>query len=760
MKLKSLKLVPVVIAGGAIALACFVQGFLGRFPGFQLFQRLEWITYDWRLRVAKDLNPPASEKLGFVHIGDETLALFSQGLLGTNLQFGLKWPRHIYGRVVRELKAQGATAVGLDIFFSDRRPDHGAESDVFFGQQLQLAGNVVLGATPEVIPDPYFRAQAAALGDLSREPDADGVLRRAYAFHDCRLWHPAIQRAALLEGWDLARARVQSNQVTFPKSDGGAASVALNADGYFAPSELNRNGKASSVIRLYRAFEPVRVWHLGLALAARELKLDLDKADVQLDRHRVILSGSNGVTRVLPVDRQGRFLIDWSLGLQDKRLTKESFESLVAKDIERSNGANVPARFAGKLVVVGSTATGNELTDRGATPLEKDTTLTSNYCNVINSVLTGRFLQPTSLAADCLMIALLGLGAVALSLRLPAGWASGLVLFLVAGWVTLALFATVRYLWWLPIVTPVGTALFAHAGLLTYQTFFEQNERRRIKTIFTKLVSPNIVNELLNVNRLSLIGARGEVTVFFADVRGFTEMTDRRHAQAEAYVRDRRLGPSEAKIYFDQQAQDVLHTVNIYLGLIADVIKRHDGTLDKYIGDCVMAFWGAPAPNPRHALLCVRAAIDAQRAIYQLNQQRAEQNKHRELENVERVARGQTPLAPLELLTLGTGINTGLVTVGLMGSDAHGLNYTVFGRDVNLASRLETHSGRGRIIISEATHRELLRDDPALAATCVPLPAPKLKGFETAVNIFEVRWKAGTTIETELVASSALPVPD
>ena len=103
----------------------------------------------------------------------------------------------------------------------------------------------------------------------------------------------------------------------------------------------------------------------------------------------------------------------------------------------------------------------------------------------------------------------------------------------------------------------------------------------------------------------------------------------------------------------------------------------------------------------------------------------------------------------MDLLTLGTGINTGIVTVGLMGSDAHGLNYTVFGRDVNLASRLEGHSGRGRIVIGEATYLELLRDAPALASTCLPLPPPSLKGFGAAVHIFEVPWKPAEIIETE-----------
>jgi len=135
-------------------------------------------------------------------------------------------------------------------------------------------------------------------------------------------------------------------------------------------------------------------------------------------------------------------------------------------------------------------------------------------------------------------------------------------------------------------------------------------------------------------------------------------------------------------------------------------------------------------------------AIDAQRAISELNQEREKQNKLIEIENRARASAGLPVKSPLALLTLGTGINTGPVTVGLMGSDAHLVNYTVFGREVNLASRLESVSGRGRIVISEGTLLELRRDDPALAARCVELEPATPKGFQKPVRNFEVPWQA------------------
>jgi class 3 adenylate cyclase len=138
----------------------------------------------------------------------------------------------------------------------------------------------------------------------------------------------------------------------------------------------------------------------------------------------------------------------------------------------------------------------------------------------------------------------------------------------------------------------------------------------------------------------------------------------------------------------------------------------------------------------------VRAAIDAQRAIHTLNQARAAENQRREQENILRTAQGQPPLPMHKLLSMGSGINTGIVTVGLMGSEQHTFNYTVFGREVNLAARLEGLSGRGRILVGEATYKALLRDDPDLAASCQELAPTTPKGFRTPVRIFEVQWRA------------------
>jgi adenylate cyclase len=505
----------------------------------------------------------------------------------------------------------------------------------------------------------------------------------------------------------------------------------------FVGDEIPRGWK-----RFDRPF--TRVWDLGIVMAAQELKLDLDHATVDLPGGKITLRGPNGVERVLPVDSKGRFYINWQLTADDPRVRQALIEDVLKQDKLRlaheTNGLRDD--FRGRLVVIGSKAQGNDLSDHGATPLEKDTLLVSKHWNVAGSIITGRFVRRASLPFELALLVLLGSLTALLTWQLRATVGFAAVFLLLVGYAATAVVLFVKFRWWLPLIYPLGGAvLMQYVMQSTYRVVFEEREKRRVRSVFSKVVSPNVVNELLGADLLALNGARREVTVFFADIRGFTKLTDLAQEQVADFVRQGEVDPVTAEKHFEASAREMLETVNQYLAAVADVIKDHGGTLDKYIGDCVMAFWNAPTPNEKHALAGIQAAIAAQRAILALNEKRLAENPAREIENRQRQAAG-LPLRPLHVaLQLGSGINTGLVTVGLMGSDKHILNYTVFGREVNLASRLEGESGSGRIIISDTTYNQLLRHSPALAATCRELFPVKPKGFLNPVRIYEVPWQ-------------------
>jgi class 3 adenylate cyclase/CHASE2 domain-containing sensor protein len=768
---------PALICASVMALVGFLEWLADR-DVLTPFQRVEWITYDWRVRMAVDRSSVVATNLGLVDISDRSIETLLDGSLP--YQFGLQWPRQVYARLVNELNAQGASAIGFDVLFAEERPDHAPVlvngtrlgSDEFFAQEIRRAGNVIVPAEKTLVPVDLFRTNAWAVADISADREVDGILRRAQAYSIVNIWHPLVRQAARDFGWKLETASIEKGKITFAavadddsvddnflivnavnEFDEATLLARLNGETTVPPRETVSTVMASTsqaaastnqsvAPRWAKPFTKQRLWQLGILLAARDQNLDLNRARVDFEQGRIEIPDQEGKWRVIPVDRQGRFYINWSLTGADSRLLAEPIERLLARYELRRLGEEVINPWAGKIAFVGSTATGNNLTDLGATPLEHETYLISAHWNVANSLLTNQFVQPLGLGWRLVIIMAFGISGGVLTLKMRPLVALFCVGLLGVAYVAVACGVFVQSRVWLPIVLPIGgSLLITHGCLITYLVRHEREQRQRTKNIFSKIVSPDVVTELLGAKKLSLIGARRELTVFFADVRSFTEITDARQQLADSRAREQKLSGDEAKQFFDTEAAEVLATVNLYLGIAASCIKRHGGTLDKYIGDCVMAFWGAPVANPRHAVCCVRAIIDIQREIFELNQQRREENARRADENLQRAFRAQGPLPMLDILTLGSGVNTGMMTVGLMGSDAHLVNYTVFGREVNLASRLESASGRSRILIGEQTFLALLRDDPALAATCIEQPPLSLKGFRDAVRAYEVPWR-------------------
>ena len=305
---------------------------------------------------------------------DSSIRAIGHGLLGR--PYGLYWPRHVYGRVVEELSAQGAKTIAFDVLFGELRPDHAPvqmadgsfiESDDFFALQMHRASNVISAFTAEVTPPDLFTTNCLALGDISTERDSDGVLRRIKSFN--LKWHPAFKSAVRQLGINLENARIEPDKILLPQSDGtNIITVSLDRDGNFDLTDFVGDKIPKGWKRYDKPF--TRVWDLGIVMAAQELKLDLDRADVDLSHGRIILRGANGVERTIPVDADGYFYINWQLTVANAVLVRAPIEDLLKQDKQRLLGETngLSDAFRGKLVVFGSAATGNDLSDQGATP--------------------------------------------------------------------------------------------------------------------------------------------------------------------------------------------------------------------------------------------------------------------------------------------------------------------------------------------------------------------------------------------------------
>ena len=214
-------------------------------------------------------------------------------------------------------------------------------------------------------------------------------------------------------------------------------------------------------------------------------------------------------------------------------------------------------------------------------------------------------------------------------------------------------------------------------------------EKEMIKRAFTRYVAREVVDEILkNPENISLTGERREVTVLFCDVRGFTPMSER-------------MSP-----------EDVVLLLNDFYTLMIETTFKHDGTLDKFLGDAVMAVFGAPIAHPDHSARAIRTALAMQEGIGGLNGRRAQQGK--------------------EPISVGIGVSAGEAVAGTVGTEDR-MEYTVIGDSVNLAARLESNAKPHQILISHRTY-ERVRD----LVDARPLGRIRVKGKEEEVEVYEV----------------------
>jgi adenylate cyclase len=404
-----------------------------------------------------------------------------------------------------------------------------------------------------------------------------------------------------------------------------------------------------------------------------------------------------GSKLIVPTDARGLLQINYSGG-------HAAFPHLSVADILEDRTA--PAALSGKIVLVGVTAQGTF--DQRVTPLEKDAPGVEIHANAVETMLSKSFLRRgasvrvvelSSLVALALLFAWIfsrvrvGLALPALCVTAAALWAANLALFQ-AGYDVVAA---------LPLVE-IGSIFVL---VTTYRYATEERDRRALRKAFQLYLNPDVMDEMLRQpEKLQLGGEERELTVLFSDIRRFTAISEK-------------LSPKA-----------LVHLLNDYLSPMTDIVFAKRGTLDKYIGDAVMAFFGAPIENPRHALHCCEVALEMVD----------------ELARLRRKWRADDPEVEIPDLEIGIGVNSGKMVVGNMGSSQR-FNYTVMGDNVNVASRLEGLNKLygTNILISEAT---LLAARAWTSDFCVrELDSVRVVGRAEPLRIFELRGKGPVPTE-------------
>jgi len=391
-------------------------------------------------------------------------------------------------------------------------------------------------------------------------------------------------------------------------------------------------------------------------------------------------AASGGVMRI-PVDENAATLIPY-------RGYQGSFPYVSVTDV--LNDKVPKEQLAGRVIVIGTTAPG--LMDLRATPVGAAYPGVEIHANLIAGMLDGaiKHKPPYILGADVLTVLIAG-AVMAFLLPMLSPFRATVV-----GAIVLLLMLSLNFTFWhvsnvvLPLANGMIAVLLLYAMNMSWGYFVESRTKRQLTGLFGQYVPPELVEEMSrDPENYSMAGRKAELTVLFSDIRGFTTISEG-------------LEPNE-----------LASLMNEYLGAMTLVVRKHRGTLDKYIGDAIMAFWGAPVDDPEHAKNAVLTGLEMHVALHELNK--------------DLTKRGWPELK------IGVGVNTGPMTVGDMGSPVR-QSYTVMGDAVNLGSRLEgiTKQYGVGFIVGEST-RDLVKKDFVFRE----LDLVKVKGKDKPVGIYE-----------------------
>ena len=537
------------------------------------------------------------------------------------------WPRTTIADLVTRITQLGALIIGFDVIFAepDRMSPAIAEQS-FRGIDADTRAKLdSLPSNDQVLADAIKQSrvvvgQAGTAIPTPKSP-AEAALQTGFAVRGpdpspYLVTFPGLLRNVLpIEEAAAGRGLFSIN----PESDGivRRVPVIMEAQGGLVPS---------------LTMEMLRVVSHSSAILVR-----VNDAGVQ----SVAVPGLE-----VPTDRNGQFWVHFN------RHDQARFVS--AKDVLQGNVP--PDRFRGRLVLIGTSAIG--LLDLKTTPVEAAMPGVEVHAEILESVLTKSLLvQPNyAIGAELVLAVLLGLVIIAVAPMLSATVVVLLGAALIAGLVGLSLYLFVEHNLLIDFTYPLISSWLIYLVLTFVNLFREQKQRRQIRSAFGFYLSPHMVEQLArSPDKLKLGGEERRMTILFSDVRGFTTISE----------------------HYKDDPQGLTSLMNCFLTPLTNAIIERKGTIDKYIGDAIMAFWNAPIDDDDQEANACDAALEMQARAAALN--------------VELEQEAKTNGGKYMPLRIGIGLNTGPCVVGNMGSDFR-FNYSVLGDTVNFASRLEART--------------------------------------------------------------------
>lgn len=596
------------------------------------------------------------------------------------------WPRTIMADMVSKIAQQGSIVIGFDVLFPE--PDR---------------------SSPEVAAETYPGLDQVTLEKLRRLPSND------------RIFADAIRSSSVVLG--QSGYRVSGSAPTpHPASQSGIATVGFDPRPFLTDfPHLLRNlpildaaarghGIYSINPELDGTIRRVPVIALADGVVVPSLALEMLRVTTGAGA-ALIRTDNSGIRSVgvqsieIPTDGKGRVWIHFSSSNRDRYISA----------LDLLEGRVQAGKIAGKMVLIGTSAAG--LLDLKVTPIDPALPGVEIHAQLLESALTGSTLNRPGYTAviELALATILGLILIASAPRVNAGT------LIVLGGMTTAV--TLGLSWYcftffhllIDYTFPLISSFLVYAVLVCTNYVTVSADRYRIRSAFSQYLSPDLVEQLAKTpEKLTLGGEQKVLTVLFSDIRGFTSISE----------------------YYKDDPQGLTVLVNrLFTPLTRDIMERH-GTIDKYMGDAIMAFWNAPLDDVSHEAHACEAALAMLGSLKQLNEQR--QNE----------ATGDKLVPPLNI---GIGLNTGLCVVGNFGSDLH-FNYSALGDSVNLASRLEglTKQYGVPIIIGEKTAKAVRNQFAVLEIDYI-----RVRGKNELERIFTILGRADLASGAEFLTLNA-----
>jgi adenylate cyclase len=647
---------------GLVLTVVFV-GYASNRIAIAFIDALENQAYDFRLQLT--LPDQVDKKVVIIDIDEKSLAEIGHW----------PWERNVLARILDNLfDYYHVKALGFDIVFSEKDED---PSDQYL---VELANSPLRD-------QPVFQAiYNKAAPDMHR----DDQLARALANRNTIMGVVFYDNEAELKKGQLPPALPQFSQdivdsFDFSRAIGYTANLPVLQQsaydgGFFDNPQLDNDGVFRRV-PLLQAYSGQLYQSLALAVARAYLgDNNAIKLQYQTIDNRNSLEWIHVGQFAVPVDESAGVLVPY-IG------TNHSFDYIPATDILHKR---LPAdALAGKAALFGTSAAG--LLDLRTTPLEKAYPGVEVHANIIQGILDQTIMHKPEyiLGFEILLLLVLGLTLTFILPALSPLWNSVSILTAISLMLALNMYAWTVWQIVLPIAAPILLVLLLYILNMTLGFFIESRGKRHLTHLFGQYVPPELVDEMSrNMNEINLDGEIRNMSVLFTDVRGFTTISE------------------------NMEPKELTRFINAFLTPLTRIIHTNRGTIDKYMGDAIMAFWGAPLKDQLHARHALNAAVEM---IAELNSLRESFKKEGWPE-----------------IRIGVGVNSGPMNVGNKGSEFR-VDYTVLGDAVNLGSRLEslTKQYGVDIIIGPNTHHEVPEFEYR------ELDLVRVKGKDKPVTIYE-----------------------